>query len=128
LLASTVGTTLRPLKSPLLKSFSGKDIGPHTLGIERRRFPEVADIDCYFLFAGTICNTEKIPSGVSTSVGVDPQKEIELIRAHFDDTIEVAPFEGSVEDELLVWLQSGVHALEGSIEESSFELAVLPLT
>lgn len=65
---------------------------------------------------------------MSTSVGVDPQKEIELIRTHFDGAVEVAPFESSVEDELFAWLQSGVHAFEGSIEESSFKLAVLPLT
>ena len=64
-----------------------------------------------------------MPSGV----GVDPEEEIELVGGGFDDAVEVAGLEGSVEEEFLLGIEGGIHAFEGSVEEGGLVVRFLSL-
>ena len=65
----------------------------------------------------SVLNAEEVPSGVSSGVGVNSEEKVVFFRIGFDNAVEVAAFEGSVEDEFVFEFEGWVHSFEGSVED-----------
>lgn len=65
---------------------------------------------------------------MTTGVGIDPQKQIELSTAYLHCAIQIAPLECCIENIALLALQSWIHAFKRSIKKLGLTVELLLLT
>ena len=64
-----------------------------------------------------VADLEVEPLGVAARVGVNTQEQIKLGGLHLDHAVQIAGLEATVEQELLLPVEGGVHAFEGPVED-----------
>ena len=118
---------LLPFSSVLLILTSWINEGLHTLLIQRWWFLQVTDVQGYLLLFWSVFYTKKVPADVSSSIGINSEEKIELSGLYLDNAIKISWLKSSIEDKLILAVESWIHPLKGSIEEGGFVVGFLGL-
>jgi hypothetical protein len=66
-----------------------------------------------------------VPKQISSGVCVDSEKQIVLILADFDDTVQISTLKSRLKNNLFMIIECWVHALKGSVVMLIFEETIL---
>ena len=77
------------------------------------------------MLSSTVFYAEIEPLDVSFGICIDVKEKVKLTLLDFDDAVEIAPFEKTIENPLII-AKVRVHTLESPIEKSRFVVAIPP--
>lgn len=78
---------------------------------------QVADVQPDPPPLSSVSHGEVVPGEVTSCVGVYPEEEVVLVGCDLNGAVQIAAFEPGLEDEFLLGVEGGVHALKGAVVE-----------
>ncbi len=92
--------------------------------IQSSSFCDIANVEFDFLSFFPVSDRKIEPLGMPSGVGIYPQKDIKSIGSRLNDAIEVSRLKRAVEDDLILEVESGIHALKRTIKDRIFVMTV----
>lgn len=92
--------------------------------IQSSSFCDITDVEFDFLSFFSVSDRKIEPLSMSSSVRINSQKDIKSIGFRLNDAIEVSRLKCAVEDDLILEVESGIHALKRTIKDRIFVMTV----